>query len=416
MEIFYIFLYIFFFCVLYVQVFLLTTFLENKKKFLNNFHKNKETAKENLPSVAIIVPCFNEEHSLAGTIHSLLSLSYPSNLLEIIIVNDGSTDKTLSVARSLEQNKRVSVITQTNGGKHSALNVGIKITDADVIGCLDADSFVDKNALIRMVADFKKPNVMAITPAIKVYKPNNTIELIQKVEYEIGVFLRKMFGLLNAQYVTPGPFSLYKKEVFEKLGGFVQGYDTEDMEMALRIRANHFRIENINTAFVYTIAPKTMRALYYQRLRWVSGFLNNILHNYRYLLFNTKYGHLGLFSLPGALFAIVGVLYVAVYMITSISTFLFDKYLTMINVNFEILWQAPAFTWFFINTQPLSLLATIMFAFMFAILLIGRHLSFERLLSLRDIASFFIFYGIIAPTWISMSVYNVARGKNVKWK
>lgn len=416
MEIFYIFLYIFFFCVLYVQVFLLTTFLENKKKFLNNFHTNKETAKENLPSVAIIVPCFNEEHSLAGTIHSLLSLSYPSNLLEIIIVNDGSTDKTLSVARSLEQNKRVSVITQTNGGKHSALNVGIKITDADVIGCLDADSFVDKNALIRMVADFKKPNVMAITPAIKVYKPNNTIELIQKVEYEIGVFLRKMFGLLNAQYVTPGPFSLYKKEVFEKLGGFVQGYDTEDMEMALRIRANHFRIENINTAFVYTIAPKTMRALYYQRLRWVSGFLNNILHNYRYLLFNTKYGHLGLFSLPGALFAIVGVLYVAVYMITSISTFLFDKYLTMINVNFEILWQAPAFTWFFINTQPLSLLATIMFAFMFAILLIGRHLSFERLLSLRDIASFFIFYGIIAPTWISMSVYNVARGKNVKWK
>lgn len=416
MEISYIFLYIFFFCVLYVQVFLLTTFLENKKKFLNNFHKNKETAKENLPSVAIIVPCFNEEHSLAGTIHSLLSLSYPSNLLEIIIVNDGSTDKTLSVARSLEQNKRVSVITQTNGGKHSALNVGIKITDADVIGCLDADSFVDKNALIRMVADFKKPNVMAITPAIKVYKPNNTIELIQKVEYEIGVFLRKMFGLLNAQYVTPGPFSLYKKEVFEKLGGFVQGYDTEDMEMALRIRANHFRIENINTAFVYTIAPKTMRALYYQRLRWVSGFLNNILHNYRYLLFNTKYGHLGLFSLPGALFAIVGVLYVAVYMITSISTFLFDKYLTMINVNFEILWQAPAFTWFFINTQPLSLLATIMFAFMFAILLIGRHLSFERLLSLRDIASFFIFYGIIAPTWISMSVYNVARGKNVKWK
>ena len=416
MEISYIFLYIFFFCVLYVQVFLLTTFLENKKKFLNNFHKNKETAKENLPSVAIIVPCFNEEHSLAGTIHSLLSLSYPSNLLEIIIVDDGSTDKTLSVARSLEQNKRVSVITQTNGGKHSALNVGIKITDADVIGCLDADSFVDKNALIRMVADFKKPNVMAITPAIKVYKPNNTIELIQKVEYEIGVFLRKMFGLLNAQYVTPGPFSLYKKEVFEKLGGFVQGYDTEDMEMALRIRANHFRIENINTAFVYTIAPKTMRALYYQRLRWVSGFLNNILHNYRYLLFNTKYGHLGLFSLPGALFAIVGVLYVAVYMITSISTFLFDKYLTMINVNFEILWQAPAFTWFFINTQPLSLLATIMFAFMFAILLIGRHLSFERLLSLRDIASFFIFYGIIAPTWISMSVYNVARGKNVKWK
>ena len=416
MEISYIFLYIFFFCVLYVQVFLLTTFLENKKKFLNSFHKNKETAKENLPSVAIIVPCFNEEHSLAGTIHSLLSLSYPSNLLEIIIVDDGSTDKTLSVARSLEQNKRVSVITQTNGGKHSALNVGIKITDADVIGCLDADSFVDKNALIRMVADFKKPNVMAITPAIKVYKPNNTIELIQKVEYEIGVFLRKMFGLLNAQYVTPGPFSLYKKEVFEKLGGFVQGYDTEDMEMALRIRANHFRIENINTAFVYTIAPKTMRALYYQRLRWVSGFLNNILHNYRYLLFNTKYGHLGLFSLPGALFAIVGVLYVAVYMITSISTFLFDKYLTMISVNFEILWQAPAFTWFFINTQPLSLLATIMFAFMFAILLIGRHLSFERLLSLRDIASFFIFYGIIAPTWISMSVYNVARGKNVKWK
>jgi len=407
-------LHFFFFCALYVEIFLLVTFFEHKNARLLSAG-GTNAAQGKLPTVAIIVPCFNEEKSLAGTVSSLLSLSYPRELLEIIIVDDGSTDNTLSVARSLENNDGVRVITKENGGKHTALNTGLETTSADMIGCLDADSFVKEDALVKMIAEFEKPNVMAVTPAIKVHSPRKMIELIQKVEYEIGVFLRKMFGLLNAQYVTPGPFSLYRREVFEKLGGFVHGYNTEDMEMALRIRANHFRIENMHTAYVHTITPATFRGLYRQRLRWVSGFLNNILREYRHLLFNFKYGHLGIFSLPGALFSIVMVLYLAGYTTVSLAARLVEKYAAMSNVNFEILWRAPSFELFFINTQSAALLAVIMFVLMVIIVFLGKHLSRERLRISRDVISFFLLYGLIAPVWISMSVYKVARGKNVKW-
>ncbi|NIS28286.1 glycosyltransferase family 2 protein, partial [candidate division KSB1 bacterium] len=366
------------------------------------------------PRVAIIVPCYNEEKSLAGTVSSLLALAYPKDKLEIIVVDDGSTDNTLSVTRSFADS-RVRVITKENGGKHTALNAGLAATGAEIVGCLDADSFVAPDALIDMAAQFEAEDVMAVTPGIKAHNPRTLIQLIQKVEYEMAIFLRKMFGLLNAQYVTPGPFSLYRREVFAKVGTFKQGYNTEDMEMALRIRANHFRIENMHTAHVHTITPATFSALYRQRLRWVSGFLNNVLRDYRHLLFSIKHGHLGLFSLPGALLSIAMVLYLVGYTVFSLATKIAEKYIEMSNVNFEILWSTPSVDWFFINTGSVLLLSIILFSLMAVIVFLGRHLSRERLRLSRDVISFLLLYGFIAPIWIGMSVYRVARGKDLKW-
>ena len=111
------------------------------------------------PSVAVIVPCWNEASTVAATCDSLLSLDYPKERLEIILVDDGSTDATREAMARFSENPQVRIIYKENGGKHTALNVGIATTSAELVGCLDADSFVEPDALREIVACFDNPNV-----------------------------------------------------------------------------------------------------------------------------------------------------------------------------------------------------------------------------------------------------------------
>jgi cellulose synthase/poly-beta-1,6-N-acetylglucosamine synthase-like glycosyltransferase len=98
---------------------------------------------------------------------------------------------------------------------------------------------------------------------------------MQAIEYLIGVFTRKMFGSLDAIQVTPGPFSIFRKEVFEKIGNYRKAHNTEDFEITLRMHKAHLRIANSHKALVYTVGPATAKGFFYQRLRWARGFLEN---------------------------------------------------------------------------------------------------------------------------------------------
>ena len=135
---------------LYFEIFLLVGFLE--RRFATQTNKGPALALASYPSVAIVVPCFNEETTVAGTMASLLELDYPKEKLEIIVVDDGSRDATLSIAKQFETDPRVRVFHKENGGKHTAMNYGLEQTNAELIGCLDADSIVASDA--RMLARF----------------------------------------------------------------------------------------------------------------------------------------------------------------------------------------------------------------------------------------------------------------------
>ena len=162
----------FLFISLYVQIFLIITLFEyhEKKKgqSISIAQKSADSsATVTYPSVMVIVPCFNEEATVIGTIESLKSMNYPADKLSIMAVDDGSTDNTWSYLEQYKNDPRVQIFHKENGGKHTAVNFGIEHSTSDLISCLDADSFVHPEALQRMLPYFRDPEIMAVTPAIK---------------------------------------------------------------------------------------------------------------------------------------------------------------------------------------------------------------------------------------------------------
>ncbi|MFH1210023.1 MAG: glycosyltransferase family 2 protein, partial [archaeon] len=188
-----------------------------------------------------------------------------------------------------------------NGGVASATNFAIKRTKTDLIAPLDADSFVTKEALKNMIGYFKDLKVFVVVPALVVYEPKGFIQNLQRVEYTLSVYLRKVFGLINSLTITPGPFSIFRRSFFEKHGYYDENNISQDMDIALRIQKQGYKIENSVNAVVYTVVPKTFKSLLYQRMRWYFGFITNMSRNKE--LFRPKFGYLGLLVLPSAFLA-----------------------------------------------------------------------------------------------------------------
>jgi cellulose synthase/poly-beta-1,6-N-acetylglucosamine synthase-like glycosyltransferase len=130
----------------------------------------------------------------------------PKDKFEILAVDDGSKDSTWQILQKFKNNNQIKIFKKENGGKYTALNYGIDNCTTEMIGCLDADSFVDSNALLYIIPHFKNKNVAAVTPSLKIQNPDSILGLVQNAEYSMGIFTRKVLGFLDAQYVTPGPF------------------------------------------------------------------------------------------------------------------------------------------------------------------------------------------------------------------
>src|SRR3989344_5288717 len=151
---------------LFFEVFLLITYLEVREELI--LEKNIDKNIKRFPTVTVIVPCFNEEKTLTMTMWSLLNLDYPKDKLSIIAVDDGSVDRTLFELNKFESYQQVTVLSKENGGKHTALNLALEKVKSDLVGCLDADSFVNPEALKKIVPFFEDQSTMAVTPSVKV--------------------------------------------------------------------------------------------------------------------------------------------------------------------------------------------------------------------------------------------------------
>ena len=263
------------------------------------------------PPVSIIVPAYNEEENIAETIEGLLKMNYPE--FEIIVVDDGSTDGTYQVAKRYE-GKRVKVFRKENGGKASALNFGLKHVKYDFVACMDADSVPSKNALREIMKLFHDENVGAVTPALLVYKPKNWVEKFQWAEYITSEAIRRMYDYMDAQYVTPGPLSVYRKKVLDEVGPFDEKSIVEDLEMALRIQRAGYRIAHASKAPVYTKTPKTWRGLIKQRIRWNLGAVEHLFSRENLSLTN-----LGVIVIP---FTLLGVAIIFILFLKMLYDFL----------------------------------------------------------------------------------------------
>ncbi|MEP7342822.1 MAG: glycosyltransferase [Acidobacteriota bacterium] len=253
------------------------------------------------PFVSIIVPAYNEEKVVAQTVHSLLANDYPH--FEIIVVDDGSPDRTSAVVREQFGNEpRVQLFTKENGGKAEALNFGLRQSKGEIIVALDADTVFPSQTISALAARFTEPelgpSIGAIAGNAKVGNRINLLTRWQALEYITAQNMdRRAFASLNCITVVPGAVGAWRRELIERIGGFASNTLAEDQDLTLKIRRLGYKIGYEEHAIAWTEAPDTVRGLAKQRFRWSFGTLQ-CLWKHRDALFNPKYGALGFIAMP----------------------------------------------------------------------------------------------------------------------
>ena len=292
--------------------------------------------------------------------------------------------------------------------------MGLKNSQTDFFGGLDADSFVDPESLVRIMSYFEKdPGIMAVAPAVLVNNPKKIIQNAQKAEYQMGLYLKKMFSFLGAINVTPGPLTIFRKKVFNDLGPYVPGHNTEDMEIAYRMQKNLYKIAHCNDAYVYTNTPSSITKLYKQRLRWIYGFINNTI-DYKNIIFRKKYGNFSFFTLPTGIIAIVSIFVLFTRIAYDLGSFLYSKIILFKTVGFTN--QIYNFDPFFIGTKSFVFLIFSIYLLIIFAMVFGRKMSEGKWGLSLDMAYFFSVFSIIAPFWILKAILNTLFKRKPNWR
>lgn len=417
-KIFEVIFYCFSFLSLYVQLYFLIIFLENYKSLKIRRHKIKLFENDSdYPEVTITVPAYNEGENVAKTVESLLKLNYPKDKLFLILVDDGSTDngKTWEVMKRYEGHNQIKIFTKENGGKYTAQNLGLENTNTPFLGCLDSDSMVHPEALNRIISYFlEDEKIMAVAPTIISNTEKNIVQKAQKADYELQIYVKKMLSFVNAIHVTPGPFSIFRKEVFEKIGPYKHAHTTEDQEIALRMQQNHMKIEHAPDAYVFTNTPTTVKALYKQRARWIYGFIQNA-RDYKHLFFKKKYGNVGFITLPSGFVSVISVIFLLTFLIFNLINYLKNKSLILSAIGLDFSSYQFNIDPFFINTSAIMFISIFVYASVFFSLYMGHRILHGKMKFDMSIIWFFIVYAIVAPFWLLKAVFNALRNYESSW-
>ncbi len=387
--------------------------------FRNRRNVEKNPFPKRFPKVSVIIPVWNGERTIKRAIDSCIKLNYPDK--EIIVVNDGSTDRTREICETYVKKNKIVLVNKENGGKATALNLGIKKATGELVACLDADSYFSKKAILNMVGYFNDKKVAAVTPAMKLTEDKTIWQKIQLIEYYFSIYLRKVFSFVGSQYVTPGPGSMYRREIIQKVGGFEEGNITEDMEIAFRIMDAGYDIENSANAYTYTEGPETFKELVKQRTRWYAGYLENV-NKYRKMLFNPRFNVLGLFLLPTNFLWIFTLFYVSYMSIDATLMYASESVRSLMAINFDIWPLIANFKFDFdllFAINPLTILALLFVVMSIIVIYLSYKVSDEKITKKyvpHLFGYFFIYFALLSLFFASAITYKLVRGGNTKWK
>jgi cellulose synthase/poly-beta-1,6-N-acetylglucosamine synthase-like glycosyltransferase len=249
------------------------------------------------PSVTVLVPAYNEETVILDTIRSALASGYPK--LEILVIDDGSTDHTAELVRdNYGRDPHVRLLLQPNRGKPTALNNGLAEATGEIIVSIDADTIVDADAIPLLVRHFADPKVGAAAGNVKVMNRNRWLTRWQALEYITSQNLEKRaFDLLNCIPVVPGAAGAWRADVLKSHGGFSGDTVAEDTDLTLTIRREGWKIVYDEDAIGRTEVPETVEALIRQRFRWTFGTMQAIW-KHRDAVGKPRYGTLGWVAIP----------------------------------------------------------------------------------------------------------------------
>ncbi len=314
-----------------------------KRKSYTNFEKLSNS--KNVPPISILVPAYNEELTIQESVKSLLALNYPC--YEVIVVNDGSSDDTINVLiqqfnlQYLPPSKKKGVIKtadvkgiyynpaypnlyildKENGGKADSLNAGINQSNYPLVSSIDADSLLEKDALIRIASMYMESpeETVGIGGNVRIANgckiengvvknirlPKKLLPMMQTVEY-LRAFIGGRIGWsqMNGLIIVSGAFGVFRKDKIIEVEGYRGGYPGEDMNIIIKLHRHMlhqklpYRIDFCPDAVCWTQAPDSFKILGSQRKRWGRGNLKNMIEEGIYMFMNPKYKIMGWLTLP----------------------------------------------------------------------------------------------------------------------
>ncbi len=253
---------------------------------LSYFHLSREKASDSAEyeklRATVLVPAYNEGPVIEQSIRSLLTMNYPN--YEIVVIDDGSKDDTLEIAKKMEGVHQgvygpiiVRVLTQRNMGKSHALNHGASVATGDVVVCMDGDSKLARNTLRAAMRHFSDPSIAGVAGNVKVINRVNMITHLQALEYVEGLnFVRRAQAYIQAVNIIPGPIGLFRKSALIDVGGWDADTFAEDCDLTLKMISKQYRIEYEPDAISFTEAPEKLLQLLKQRYRWTRGILQSL--------------------------------------------------------------------------------------------------------------------------------------------
>lgn len=302
------------------------------------------TAQESGLRVSVALAAYNEEPVIERTLRSIMASAWP--IAEIVVVDDGSTDRTAAVVRRVaHDDSRVTLVRKLNGGKAAALNDAVARATGDVVITLDADTIIEPATIGNLVRHFTLPGnerLGGVAGVVKVgNRKTNLLTRWQALEYltQIGIE-RSAQDALGAIMIIPGACAAWRREAIIEAGGYSKDTLAEDCDLALTLHQLGWRVSQDDEAFSFTEAPQTTDDLLAQRTRWSYGTIQ-ALAKHRNLLFSRRHKALGWFVLPN-------------YLLTLIVPFIFIPFTvitTLLAIQTEGVWLALQYFFLFVLLQ-----------------------------------------------------------------
>lgn len=368
------------------------------------------------PNLTVAIPAYNEEKRIHLCLDSLKKNNYPKGKLEVLVIDDGSTDKTITIARKYAF---VKVLRQKHKGKTFALNHALKYTKSDVLITIDADTVVDSDFLVNMAAPFSNDHIGATSGSLQVLNKGTVLSFFQGVEYQVNNLVRHNFSrVFKTGIWFFGSLAAYKVSALKKIGGFKTDTMAEDWDVVLEIKKIGYNIINITNARGNTIVPEKISELFSQRVRWWVGGTQALIKNRSLLTLKN----------PSLLYLFVHHMWWAFYAIISLPLIAYQVNYWMPAVTSEI--PLYLFRWFSL-VGPFYVLYKIpqwgvniynifgvMSGVISLLLSLSAYLLYKERFGLKQaFALFFYFpYTVILNIFVMCSVFSFFRLKDAYFK
>jgi len=393
----------------YFLVLGLLIYFKNRKELFDHPKMTKEY------SISVLVPAYNEERTIKDTIEHIFNADY-NGFLEVLAINDGSSDGTLDVLKSLlkKYKGRLKIINKKNSGKADSLNKSLKYAKGELICIIDADSYPHKDAFKKLVGWFDNEKTGIATAACVPRNRTTLLEKMQVIEYKVIAFTRKLLGYVDSIYVAPGSMTLYRKKVLDEIGGFDSKNMTEDVEATWNAIKHKWEVRMSLDAVVTTTTPNRIKPWFTQRRRWSVGGLQTIIKYKNSFLRN---GMLGYFIIPFfAMGFILGLLGIGIFLYLTSRRFLRNYLITKYSVEIGV----PVLTMneLLITPSVLNYFGVVLFVLFFFFNLFVLSIMKDNVLekqSFFNMLFYMTLYLMIYPLTTIMALNHVIRKKNV-WR